>query len=127
MNKRFSINERIKSLGFALEGIKTFFITQHNAWLHLLAALTVTILGVCFHLNTYEWCWIVIAVVLVFMAELFNTAIEFLSNVVSPNIHPEIKKVKDVSAAAVLVTALGAVIIGVIIFIPKIYYLFCAV
>jgi diacylglycerol kinase len=117
--KRFSISERINSFGFAFQGLGTFFRTQHNAWLHLVAALLVVLAGYYFELPSAEWCWIVMAIVLVFITEMFNTAIEFLSDVVSPNIHPQIKKVKDVSAAAVLISSIGAVIIGLIIFLPK--------
>ena len=116
--KRFSISERINSFGFAFQGLGTFFRTQHNAWLHLAAALLVVTSGYYFELTSAEWCWIVLAIVLVFITEMFNTAIEFLSDVVSPNIHPQIKKVKDVSAAAVLISSIGAVIIGLIIFLP---------
>lgn len=125
MNKRFSFKERIKSFGFALAGLCTFFESQHNAWLHLIAAVLVVMGGILFHLNTNEWCWIIGSISLVFIAELFNTAIEFLANVVSPNIHPEIKKVKDVSAAAVLIAALGSAAIGGIVFIPHICQMFC--
>jgi diacylglycerol kinase (ATP) len=119
--KRFSISERIKSFGFALEGIRTFFATQHNAWLHLFAALAVVCLGWYCRLSSAEWCWISAAIVLVFMAEMFNTAIEFLSDIVSPNIHPRVKAVKDVSAAAVLIAAAGAAAIGLFVFIPKLF------
>jgi diacylglycerol kinase len=120
MNKRFSIKERIKSMVYALEGLRSFFATQHNAWLHLFSAVLAVGLGVFFNLNINEWCLITIAIVMVFVAEMFNTAIEFLSDVVSPNLHPAIKNVKDVSAAAVLIAALGALLIGCFVFLPKI-------
>ena len=123
MNKRFSILERIKSFSFALQGIRTFFVTQHNAWLHLLCSVLAILLGLYVHLDNHEWCWIVIAIALVFVSEMLNTAIEFLSDVVSPNRHPEIKKVKDVSAAAVLFAAIAALLIGLMIFLPRIYTL----
>jgi len=119
--KRFSISERIKSFGFALQGLRTFFSTQHNAWIHLAAALAAICLGWYTGLSSGEWCWIVSAIVLVFMAEMFNTAIEFLSDIVSPNIHPQVKRVKDVSAAAVLIAAAGAALIGILIFYPKFF------
>src|SRR4051812_14351082 len=118
--KRFSISERIRSFGFALNGIKIFFATQHNAWLHVIGAFGAITLGFWLRLNASEWCWIVMSIIVVFLAEMFNTAIEFLSDIVSPNFHPQIKMVKDVSAAAVLIAAAGALIIGGIIFLPKI-------
>jgi diacylglycerol kinase (ATP) len=117
--KRFSIRERIKSLDYALQGLGTFFITQHNAWIHLAAALSVILLGFYFQLDRNEWCWIVISIATVFITEMFNTAIEFLCDVVSPNLHPRIKSVKDVSAAAVLIAAMGAIAIGAFVFLPK--------
>ncbi|MDF2436524.1 MAG: diacylglycerol kinase family protein [Bacteroidota bacterium] len=125
MNKRFSIRERIKSIGFAMEGLNTFFSTQHNAWLHLFSAALAVAMGFFLKLSNTEWCWITIAIVLVFVAELFNTAIEFLSDIVSPNLHPTIKNVKDISAAAVLFAAIGAAVVGCLIFVPKLCYLFC--
>jgi diacylglycerol kinase (ATP) len=119
--KRFSIAERIKSFGFALQGIRTFFATQHNAWLHLLAAIIALMLGFYFRLSASEWCWIIISITLVFITEMFNTAIEFLSDIVSPNLHPQIKRVKDVAAAAVLFSSIAAAAIGALVFIPKFF------
>ncbi|HEX8516191.1 MAG TPA: diacylglycerol kinase family protein [Bacteroidia bacterium] len=117
--KRFSISERVKSFGYALDGLGEFFKSQHNAWIHLFAAVFVIFLAVYLRITSNEWCWIIIAVSMVFLAELFNTAIEYLSDIVSPNLHPQIKKVKDVAAAAVLIAALGAAVIGMTIFLPK--------
>jgi len=119
-DKKFSITDRIKSFGFAFEGIAVFFKTQHNAWIHLLAAIMAVAAGFYFRIASEEWCWIVTAIALVFITEMFNTAIEFLCDAVSPEIHPQIKKVKDVSAAAVLLSSIAAVVIALVIFSPKI-------
>lgn len=116
--KKFSIGDRIKSFSFALQGLAAFFRTQHNAWIHALAAGLAVAAGFYFRIGAHDWCWIVAAIALVFMAELFNTALEFLCDVVSPEIHPTIKKVKDISAAAVLIAALAAVVVGTIVFWP---------
>lgn len=115
----FRMIDRIKSLGYAIEGIRTFFKTQHNAWIHLFAALIVLIAGILMNVNLNEWCWLVVSIGLVFITEMINTAVEFLIDLVSPQIHPLAKKVKDVSAAAVLIAAITSFIIGLIIFIPK--------
>lgn len=123
-NKKFSIYERRKSFAFAFEGLKTFFTTQHNAWIHTFGALAAICAGFYFDLSSNEWCWISLAIALVFISEIFNTAIEFLSDVVSPQIHPQIKKVKDVSAAGVLIAAIAALIIGSLIFVPRVWNLF---
>jgi diacylglycerol kinase (ATP) len=120
------MRERIRSFGFAFEGLAAFFRTQHNAWIHLFAAIAAVCLGIYAELAANEWCWIVLAIVMVFIAELFNTAIEFLSDVVAPNIHPQIKKVKDISAAAVLLASLGAMFIGLIIFVPALWRIYSA-
>ena len=71
-------------------------------------------------LNKIEWCIITIAIVIVISAELFNTAIETVVDMVSPQKNPQAKLVKDIAAAAVLVLAIGAAVIGIIIFGPKI-------
>ncbi len=120
MNKKFSITGRIKSVGYALEGLVVFFKTQHNAWIHLVGAAITIAAGFYFHLGKTDWGMIIIAITLVFVTEMFNTAIEFLCDVVSPQIHPGIKKVKDVSAAAVLIAAIAAIAIGIIVFLPRI-------
>ena len=117
--KSFSFKARIKSFSFAFQGIKTFFQTQHNAWIHALAAICVIILGSWVNLNLNEWCWIVFSIGLVFITEMLNTAVEFLTDLVSPEFHPLAKKVKDVAAGAVLFSALVAVVIGLFVFIPK--------
>ena len=118
-NKSFSIGDRILSFGFAIQGLVTFFKTQHNSWIHLLAAITTIVLGFVLEVNSNEWCWLITAIAMVFVAEMFNTAIEFLTDLVSPQFHPTAKKVKDVAAAAVLISAFSAVAIGLIIFLPK--------
>jgi len=126
MNKPFKISERLKSFDYAVQGLKTFFITQHNARLHLLAAVVVLLMSYVLHINTVEWLFIIFSIGLVFIAEMMNTAIEFLCDKITLETHPQIKKVKDVSAAAVLLASLAAVIVGLIIFTPKIIGLFNA-
>ncbi len=92
-NKPFRINDRIKSIGFAVQGIIIFFKTQHNSWIQAIAAIVVIIFGFIFNLNHSEWCLIVGTIALVFITEMLNTAIEFLSDMVSSEIHPKIKKI----------------------------------
>ncbi len=120
-NKSFSIGDRILSFGFAFQGLITFFKTQHNAWIHLISAIAVVVLGVVYKVSNAEWCWLVVAIGFVFVAEMINTAIEFLTDLVSPQFHPTAKKVKDVAAGAVFIAALSAIIIGLIVFLPKLF------
>lgn len=120
-NKSFSITDRIKSFGFAFEGIITFFKTQHNAWIHAFATVIVVILGFALKVNNTEWCLLAVSIALVFISEMLNTAIEFLTDIVSPQYNLQAKKVKDVAAGAVFISAIAAVVIGVIIFLPKVW------
>ncbi len=92
--------------------------SQHNAWIHALATFIVCVIGLYLGLSRSEWCWIVLAMMAVWTAEAFNTAFEFLADAVSPNYHPLIGKAKDVAAGAVLLSAIGSVIIGLIIIVP---------
>jgi len=76
--------------------------------------------GFFFHLSPPEWCWIVLAVSIVWTAEALNTAFEFLADAASPNFHPVVRDAKDVAAGAVLITALASSVIGAIIFWPHV-------
>ena len=97
---------------------------QHNAWIHAAVTIAVIVLGVFFQLSRFEWCWIVVAIAIVWTAEALNTAFEFLADAASPNFHPIVKDAKDVAAGAVLITAIAAVIIGVIVFWSHVVALF---
>src|ERR1043165_3565449 len=96
-NKPFSLKDRLGSFGFAFQGLATFFRTQHNAWIHVAAAAAVVSLGFYLDVDKYDWCMLVIAIALVLIAEMLNTALEFLTDLVSPEFHPLAKKVKDVA------------------------------
>ncbi len=117
--KPFSIRDRLNSFRYALDGLRQFFAGQHNAIVHAIATVTVLVLCIVLKLNATEWISITIVTGLVWMAELFNTAIEKLCDLVSPGFNPKVKFIKDVAAAAVLVSAIIAAVTGLIIFIPK--------
>jgi diacylglycerol kinase (ATP) len=116
-----SLKKRANSFVYAFKGIKTLFATQANARIHGIAIILVTLCGFYFNINKNEWCLIIFACTIVLMAEAFNTAIEFIVDLVSPDYHPLAGKAKDVAAAAVLITAIGAAGIGFLIFLPKIF------
>lgn len=118
--QQFSILKRIKSFGFAFNGLKISIEEEHNSRVHLLATICVIIAGFAFKISTFEWISIVIAIGFVFTLELINSAIENISDFVSPEKHESIKKIKDLAAAGVLLSALTALIVAFIIFIPKI-------
>lgn len=104
----------------AFNGIFAAFKTEKNLKVHLIATIIVTALGFYYHLTITEWCIIVMAIGLVFAAEIFNTAIELLADFVEPNHDKKIGLIKDVAAGAVLILAITAFIIALLIFIPKI-------
>jgi diacylglycerol kinase (ATP) len=118
MSKVFRIGDRICSFRFAFVGILTMFRTQPNAWLHALASLVVCAAGFYFEVSSFDWCWLVVAMMSVWTAESLNTALEFLADAASPEFHPLVKKSKDIAAAAVLISAIGASIIGSLVFWP---------
>jgi len=115
----FSWKKRGRSFQFAFKGIAYFFQSQHNTWIHSGCAVLAIGCGFFFELNSMEWLWIVLAIGLVFFAEMVNTAIELVVDLVSPDYNELAGKAKDVAAGSVLVSAIAAAIIGLIIFIPK--------
>ena len=118
--EKFSLRKRSESFGYAFAGIVRFFRTEHNAWLHLVATLSVIVLGIVYHVTPIETAFLVFAIGFVWVAELFNTCIEKIMDFISTEKHPTIKIIKDMAAGAVLLAAITALIIGFAIFIPKI-------
>ncbi len=124
MNPRQEYKKLINSFKYAIEGIISSFKTERNMKIHVLAMIVVIALGLFFKLNKVEWCFIIIAIASVISAELFNTAIETVVDMVSPERNPKAKLAKDIAAGAVLVVAICAAIIGFIIFGPQIINVF---
>jgi diacylglycerol kinase len=113
----------IRGFGYALNGIWHASVTQLNFRVHLVAALVTLYAGYTLHISASEWLWIILCIAMVLIAELFNTALEFLTDLVSPEYNKMAGLVKDMSAGAVLVTAICALVIGLIIFVPKLLVL----
>lgn len=111
----------LKSFGFAIKGLKQGFKTELNFRVHVVAAVLTFVAGWYFEVSLLEWLAIIICIGSVLAAELMNTAIEGLVNLVSPEFNPRAGLVKDVAAAAVLVVALMSLVVGLIIFVPKIF------
>ena len=118
MKPSFSLWTRVRSFRFALEGLWFVLRTQHNAWLHVTAAIVVCALGFSLGISKLDWMWLVVAITLVWITETLNTAFEHLCNVVSPQLSHSVKRAKDVAAGTVLIAATGAVIIGGLVFFP---------
>jgi len=114
----FTVLGRLRSLRFALAGIGFMLRTQHNAWLHLAATGVVIAAGVGLKISAADWRWLAVAIVLVWVSEAVNTALEHLCDVVSPDFHASVKISKDIAAGAVLIAAIGAAALGAMIFIP---------
>lgn len=110
----------IRGFGYAFKGIGYAARTQVNFRIHLVASLTAALLGYALRVSPNEWIWIICCIALVLAAELLNTAIEVLTNLVSPEYHPLAGHAKDIAAGAVLIMAIFALVTGFIIFLPKI-------
>jgi len=114
-----SFNKLVRSFGYAFKGIAYAAITQLNFRVHLVAMFTAVFMGYWLKISGNEWRWIMLCITLVLVVELLNTAIETLTDLVSPHYNEKAGRVKDVAAAAVVITALFALITGIIIFLPK--------
>ncbi|MBN1265497.1 MAG: diacylglycerol kinase family protein [Anaerolineales bacterium] len=108
-------NSRPESFKHAFSGWIYVIKTQRNAWIHAVATLLVFLIAAVLELCALEIALIVVAVGMVWMAELFNTAVEVIVDMITPEYHPLAKIAKDVSATAVLVSALTALIIGILL------------
>ncbi|MAY83391.1 MAG: diacylglycerol kinase [Flavobacteriales bacterium] len=117
--QNFSVKQRIKSFNFAFQGLRTLLAEEHNSRIHLLATMIVLIAGFYFDIGQAEWLVLIITIAIVFICEILNTAMENIADFISPDIHPSIKKIKDLAAAAVLISAIMSVVVGLIIFLPK--------
>jgi len=118
-----SMKKFIRGFGYAFKGISYAAKTQLNFRVHLVATLLAVFMSYALHISANEWQWIILCIALVLAAELFNTAIEFLTDLVSPDYNEIAGHVKDASAGAVLIIALFALITGAIIFLPKLLVL----
>jgi len=118
-SKKFSATSRLKSFQYAFNGLASAFRQEHNLWIHTLAAIAAITMGWILNISTGEWMVIILVIGGVFIAELFNSAIESLVDIVSPELNKKAGMVKDMAAGAVLAAALAALVSGLIIFIPK--------
>jgi len=119
----FTLLGRLRSFRHAAKGVAFVLRSQHNAWLHGVATVLALVLAAALHVcvrpfSPGEWADLVIAIVLVWVAETFNTGLEVLAAAITVERHPIVKIAKDVAAAAVLMAALGALVVGGILFLP---------
>jgi diacylglycerol kinase len=123
-NWKLSIVKRIRSFGYAFNGLKILMQEEPNAWIHLCVTICVVTAGVLLKVSAIEWIALVFAIGLVITLEIVNSVIENIADFISPGENGMIKKIKDLSAAGVLVSAITAFAIGLIVFLPKILALF---
>ncbi|MEI8270205.1 MAG: diacylglycerol kinase family protein [bacterium] len=123
IDKRFSVVARAKSFTHAFRGIRILIKTTHNFWIHIFFAIAAFCFGFILNISSIEWILIVMAIGFVFTTEAVNTAVEIDMDLTSPDYHPYARDTKDVAAGAVLISAIVAAIVGLIIFLPKIYIL----
>jgi len=116
-----SLKKRVSSFRYAINGLVDLFQTQPNARIHLVAAGLAVFAGFYFQIGWTEWMAITFCISMVLSLEAMNTAIEHLTDLVSPEFHPLAGKAKDVAAASVLLATIGAVVVGGIVFLPRIW------
>ena len=117
------LRRRVASFGHAFRGVGSALRAELHLQFHAVATVLVVGLGFYCHLSPTEWALVALAVASVWAAELFNTAIETLTNLASPDYHPLAGRAKDVAAGAVLLAALGALVVGGLVFGPKVWAL----
>ncbi len=118
-NPMIDLPKTFRSFQYAGRGVAGLFRFENNAKVHLLAAVVVVAVGICLNINRIEWVIIITQIGLVFAAEAINTALEKLCDLVQPDYHPQVKVIKDVASGAVLILAITAVLVAILIFIPK--------
>ncbi|HEY5327281.1 MAG TPA: diacylglycerol kinase family protein [Mucilaginibacter sp.] len=113
----------IRSFGYAFKGVAFATTTQLNFRIHLAATALAVITGYLLHISVNEWQWVALSITLVLVTEIFNTMIETLVDLVSPGYNEKAGHIKDMSAGAVVIAALFALITALIIFLPKLIVL----
>ncbi|WP_185210851.1 diacylglycerol kinase [Sphingobacterium mizutaii] len=116
----FSLKKRIKSFEYSIAGLAHLLKLEHNARIHVIAAIMVVVAGWLLEISSMEWVAIVICIGFVFTTETLNTSIENICDNLTTDIHPHIKIIKDLASGAVLISAVTAVVVALIIFLPKI-------
>ena len=124
--KIFSRKRQMKSFSYAFSGLRVLFREEQNVRIHLLCAVLAVSLGFFLKISSVEWVAVVGSIGFVLALETINTAIEAICDHVTLEQHPQIKRIKDLAAAAVFISAIATLTIGLIIFLPKIIVLCCS-
>ena len=121
MDKNNQKQSLLKNFSFAFQGLRAAYQEEYSFRIELFIALLVVILSVILRISSLEWMLVIIAMAMVLSLELLNSRIERMMNILHPEVHDQVKVIKDISAAAVLIASLMALIIGLIIFIPYLF------
>ena len=119
MNRRQFLTREIASFACAFRGTVSLLKSEVHARFHLAATVVALALGWWFEISAGEWLAIILAIGLVWVAEALNTAIEYVADLAQPDEHPEVKRLKDLAAAAVLFASISALVVGLIVFVPQ--------
>ena len=114
----YDFKKQIRSFGYAWKGIRCVVGKEQNLSFHFITTVCVVVAGCFFHITRMEWIAVLLCIGMVIGAEMFNSAVERIVDLVSPQRHPLAGQIKDIAAGAVLVCALTAMIVGLIIFVP---------
>ena len=120
MNSPHKARSRIESFRHAFAGLWYVLRTQRNAWIHAIATLVVIVIGLWLKIEWRDWALLILAILVVWLAEIINTALEAITDLASPEIHPLARVGKDVGAGAVLLASITAFIIGILVLMPAI-------
>jgi len=112
------IKRLFKSFKYALKGLIKVFKEEQNFRIQSFAGIIVILFGIYFNINSIEWSLLVIVIILVLLMEIANSGIERIADVLQPRINSYVKEIKDIMAAVVMVSSFGAIIVGIIIFLP---------
>ena len=118
---KLALKRRIQSFAYAFAGWWHVLRTQPNVWIHAAISVAVVVLGLWLHLPPRDWAILILTFMVVWAAEFTNTALEAIVDMVQPQLHPLARAAKDVAAAAVLISALGAVVVGLLILGPPLW------
>jgi diacylglycerol kinase len=119
--KKSGLKSTLCSFRYAFSGLTALIKNESNSRIHLFAAALAIAVGIVINLGITEWVILLGVISLVFITELINSSIELMSDLIDPNVNPQIKKIKDYGAASVLISAILAVIAGGLIFLPKLF------
>lgn len=116
----FSPKKRVRSFGYAFHGIYNMLRSQHNFWIQITLGTLAVVMGFALEISRGEWMILALTIGVVLAAETFNSAIESLTDLVQPEQDPRAGWIKDLAAGAVLITAIASVVVGLLIFVPRI-------